>query len=134
MHSPSARVTIVGGKATVEVYLKNVVVEVRNYDVQQNSGNGRELWRDRDGKYCDRYFAPLDGRRTLASDCATTLEEFADALGSLPKMSVTFEREESPDGLHVLSINGVDYYFNADGSGYDGWGRAIPQDPDRGSR
>ena len=125
MHSPSARVTIEGGIADVEVYRENVVIEVRDYDIQAHGGNGRDLWTDRSGRKCSRYFVPSDGRRTLATDCATELEKFASDLGSLPKMSVSFERDKAPDGLHVLSINGVDFYFSADGAGYDGWGKRI---------
>jgi len=30
-----------------------------------------------------------------------------------------------PNGLHVLRINGIEFFFYADGSGYDGWGRAV---------
>ncbi len=125
MHSPSALVTIERGTAGVEVYRENVVVEVRDYDTQPSGGNGRGLWRDKDGKKCSRYFVPSDGQRKMASDCASELEKFAGDLGSLPKMSVAFERGKSPDGLHVLSINGVDFYFYADGAGYDGWGKQI---------
>ncbi len=125
MHSPSARVTVERGMTDVEVYRENVVVEVRDYDIQPGGGNGRDLWTDKSGKKCSRYFVPSDGRRTLATDCASELEKFASDLGSLPKMSVSFERDKSPDGLHVLNINGVDFYFYADGAGYDGWGKQI---------
>lgn len=125
MHSPSARVTIERGIADVEVYRKNVVVEVRDYDVQPHVENGRDLWADKSGGRCHRYFVPSDGRRNLASDCAAELEKFACDLGSLPDLSVSIERDKSPDGLHVLNINGVDFYFYADGAGYDGWGKEI---------
>ena len=125
MHSPSARVTIERGMANVEVYRKNVIVEVRDYDVQSGGDNGRDLWRDKNGRFCRRYFVPSDGQRKIASDCATELESFASDLGSLPNVSVSFERDKSPDGLHTLSINGVDFYFYADGAGYDGWSKQI---------
>ena len=36
-----------------------------------------------------------------------------------------FLPDSDPDGLHVLRMNSVDFYFNADGSGYDGWGRRL---------
>ncbi len=125
MHSPSARVTMERGGANVEVYRENVIVEVRDYGGQRDGENGRDLWTDKSGKRCYRYFVPSDGHRMIASDCATALEKFANDLGSLPKMAVSFERDKSPDGLHVLSINGVDFYFYADGAGYDGWGKQI---------
>lgn len=128
MHSPSARVTIERGMAAVEVYRDNVVVEVRDYDIEARSDNGRDLWTDKDGRRCNRYFVPQGGQRAMASDCASELEKFASDLGGLANMSVTFERDNSPDGLHVLSINGVDFYFYADGAGYDGWGKQIRLD------
>lgn len=125
MHSPSARVTIERGIADVEVYRKDVVVEVRDYDVQARGDNGRDLWTDKSGRKCSRYFVPSDGQRMIASDRATELEKFAGDLGSLPGLSVSFERDKSSDGLKVLNINGVDFYFYADGAGYDGWGKEI---------
>ena len=33
--------------------------------------------------------------------------------------------DSSPEGLHVLRIGGVDFFFRADGSGYDGWGKPL---------
>ena len=39
MHSPSARVTIERGIADVKVFRENVVVEVRDYDVQARGDN-----------------------------------------------------------------------------------------------
>lgn len=125
MLSPSARVTIERGIADVEVYRENVVVEVRDYDIQPSGGNGSDIWTDKDGRKCSRYFVPSDGQRMMASDCASELEKFASDLGSLPDLSVSFEQDKSPDGLHVLTINGVDFYFYADGAGYDGWGKQI---------
>ena len=125
MRSPTARVTIEQGVSVVEAYRKNVIVEVRDYDMKPRANNGCEPWRDKTGKPCNRYFVPSHGQRTLVNDCASDLEKFAADLGSLPKMTVSFERDESPDGLHVLSINGVDFYFYADGAGYDGWGKQI---------
>jgi|GEM_PF-4166965 len=32
--------------------------------------------------------------------------------------------DAKPEGPHVLRINGVDFFFHADGSGYYGWGRS----------
>lgn len=128
MHSPSARVTIDRGITDVKVYHENVVVEVRDYDIHVRDKNVRDPWTDRDGRKCSRYFVPSDGQRVLASEHATELEAFASDLGSLLKMPVSFERDKSPDGLHVLTIDGVDFYFCADGGGYDGWGKRVDLD------
>ena len=132
MHSPSARVTIERGTPSVKVYRENVVVEVRNYDTQPRTGYSRDAWTDRDGRKCRRYFVPSSGQQMLASEIATDLERFASDLGSALKMSASFGRDKSPDGLHVLTVDGVDFYFNADGSGYDGWGKRV--DLDRGKK
>lgn len=35
------------------------------------------------------------------------------------------ELDDKPDGLHILNIYGVDFYFHADGSRYDGWGKPL---------
>lgn len=66
MHSPSARVSIEHGITGVEVYRKNVIVEVRDYDIQACGDNGRNLWTDKNGRKCGRYFVPSDGQRTTA--------------------------------------------------------------------
>jgi hypothetical protein len=54
------------------------------------------------------------------------LERFATDLKTFAGLDAELELAPKPDGLHVLTINGVDFYFYADGSGYDGWGTAIP--------
>ena len=51
------------------------------------------------------------------------LTRFADDLRDHVGLEVDFAPDPNPDGLHVLTINGADFYFNADGSGYDGWGQ-----------
>ena len=53
------------------------------------------------------------------------LTRFADDLRYHAGLDVDFAPDPKPDGLHVLTINGVDFFFYADGSGYDGWGRAL---------
>lgn len=54
MHSPSARVIIERGIAEVEVFRENIVVEVRDYDIQARGDNGRDLWTDV-GRLCRDY-------------------------------------------------------------------------------
>lgn len=47
-------------------------------------------------------------------------------------LPVELELDENPDGLHILNIDGVEFFFHADGSGYDGWGKplwAAPKPP-----
>jgi len=53
------------------------------------------------------------------------LERFAEDLRRHVGLTVAAIPDSNPDGLHVLSINGVDFFFRADGSGYDGWGKAL---------
>ncbi|MBN2561156.1 MAG: hypothetical protein JXQ75_09520, partial [Phycisphaerae bacterium] len=61
---------------------------------------------------------------------ADDLKRFAEDLRTHLGLSTEVEIDAKPDGLHVLRINGVDFFFNADGSGYDGWGRSCA-DPDQ---
>jgi len=56
---------------------------------------------------------------------AEDLERFADDLHLLTGLVVEIRTSNEPDGLHTLRINGADFFFHADGSGYDGWGKAL---------
>lgn len=56
------------------------------------------------------------------------LKRFADDLGEHTGHNVCLELDPALDGLHVLTIDGVDFYFYADGSGYDGWGKRLSED------
>jgi len=53
------------------------------------------------------------------------LTRFANDLRDHTRLKVSLELDPKPDGLHVLTIDGADFYFYADGSGYDGWGRGL---------
>ena len=53
---------------------------------------------------------------------ADDLRQFAEDLQRHAGVSVELHIDPDPEGLHILRINGVDFYFCADGSGYDGWG------------
>jgi hypothetical protein len=53
------------------------------------------------------------------------LERFAEDLRQHAGLAVEFLPDPDPQGLHVLRINHVDFFFYADGSGYDGWGMQI---------
>ena len=51
------------------------------------------------------------------------LRRFTADLQEHASVSAELHIDPNPEGLHVLHINGVDFYFGADGSGYDGWGK-----------
>ncbi|MCB9851911.1 MAG: hypothetical protein H6819_02350 [Phycisphaerales bacterium] len=59
------------------------------------------------------------------------LKRFADDLNTHLDVAVTLDIDPDPENLHVLTIDGVEFFFYADGSGYDGWGRPCigPSDP-----
>lgn len=56
---------------------------------------------------------------------AADLLRFAEDLGRLAGLAVRLELSDDPEGLHVLRVNGVDFFFIAQGGGYDGWGKMI---------
>lgn len=56
---------------------------------------------------------------------AEDIQRFTDDLRLLARVTVEVRVDSDPSGLHVLRINGVDFFFRADGSGYDGWGKAL---------
>jgi hypothetical protein len=56
---------------------------------------------------------------------AEDLQRFAEDLRMLTGLTVEVSLSDEPDGLHTLRINGADFYFHADGTGYDGWGKAL---------
>lgn len=57
------------------------------------------------------------------------LKRFAEDLRRHVGLTVELALDSHPDGLHVLHIDGVDFFFRADGSGYDGWGKALAATP-----
>lgn len=56
---------------------------------------------------------------------AKTLQRFAADLRKHAGVKATAHIDRKPDGMHVLQINDVDFFFYADGSGYDGWGQSL---------
>lgn len=57
------------------------------------------------------------------------LGRFAEDLRQHAGLSVELLPDPDPAGLHILRINGVEFFFYANGSGYDGWGmQIIPPD------
>ena len=55
MSKPNVTVTVEGGVAQVDVFTPDVVVEVRDYDV--DGVDEDLLWTDENGDRCVRYFA-----------------------------------------------------------------------------
>lgn len=55
------------------------------------------------------------------------LQRFAEDLGDIGGLTVNVELATKPESLHLLQINAVDYYFRADGTGYDGWGMCLEE-------
>lgn len=62
------------------------------------------------------------------------LIRFADDLRHHTGLDIGLVLDPSPDGLHVLAIDGADYFFYANGSGYDGWGKKLPNGEDSNCR
>lgn len=56
------------------------------------------------------------------------IQRFADDLRRLTGVTVELRIDHEADGLHTLRINGADFFFRADGSGYDGWGKPLVPD------
>ena len=56
---------------------------------------------------------------------AQDLQRFAEDLRLFAGLQVTLCLDPTSSDMHVLQINGVDFFFYADGSGYDGWGCPI---------
>ena len=53
------------------------------------------------------------------------LRRFASDLREIAGLDVALEVDLKPTGLHVLRIACVDFFFHADGTGYDGWGKCL---------
>ena len=53
------------------------------------------------------------------------LQRFADDLRDIAGLDAVFEADPKPDSLHVLTINGVDFFFCTNTGGYDGWGGSL---------
>lgn len=123
MKRPNARVTIDQSRTEVDVLTRGTLVEVRDYDATGSNGSSRHPCTDESGRPCVRYFVSHAGRQDTEKAIASDLERFAEDLAQHAGVQTSFEPTEDADGLHVLTINNVEYFFNADGGGYDGWGR-----------
>ena len=54
------------------------------------------------------------------------LNRFAEDLKVHTRLAIELSLDPSPDGLHVLTIGGADFFFNAQSGEYDGWGKRLP--------
>ena len=120
MTRPSVLITNERGIAEARVYRPGLVVEIRDYDIEGQSVKRERLWKDENGRPCIRTFVQCPDHAKSGDD----LERFVDDLHSHTGIKATFERSPYPDGLHVLRVKGVDFYFGMDGK-YDGWGRKV---------
>jgi hypothetical protein len=55
---------------------------------------------------------------------ADDLQRFADDLRDHAKLDAWVDLDPHPTGMHVLRVNGVEFFFYAVG-GYDGWGKCF---------
>ncbi len=120
-------VTLEAGMATVQVKRKGLVAELRNYDFEQSGETNLDLWTDPDGRTCARRYVTDPRTGPLIHRIGKELERFAEDLKEHAGLATKLDLSEDDDGLHAIQIKGVDFYFNANGTGYDGWGRAMNQ-------
>ena len=66
-----------------------------------------------------------DPTEKIRDEWQSSLERFAEDLAEHTNIAAAFERDSSREGMHVLRINNIDFFFYADGSGYDGWGKPV---------
>ncbi len=112
-------------KLYIEVYTPSMIVELRNYEYIQKNGDSRFYWKDENGKACHRMFYTSHEKQTLPEKIADNLQRIAEDVNRFTSTKALLTRDDSPDGLHVLTIDGTDFYFHADNGLYDGWGKAI---------
>lgn len=60
MNAPDVHVTVEGGVADVQVNKPNIIVEVRDYDVDGVDDDHELLWTDENGDRCVRYVVTSD--------------------------------------------------------------------------
>ena len=56
MQNADVMVTVEGGVAQVDVHRPNIVVEVRDYDVEGTDEDDEFMWTNEQGDRCWRYF------------------------------------------------------------------------------
>lgn len=119
MPQPIARITVHQGIADVDVLRSGVSIEVRDYDVEPLDEADDRIWTDEQGRRCIRYFLGAGGALTTKSPTAADLERFVNDLNDHGGVNAVFQPDESAEGLHVVTINRADYYFNSGDGGDD---------------
>lgn len=56
MRRPDVMVTVEGGVAQVDVHRPGILVEIRDFDVEDAGEGDENLWTDENGDRCWRYF------------------------------------------------------------------------------
>lgn len=125
MPKPNALVTVEKGEVRVDVLTPKTIVEVRNYDRTAADKDAGDHWIDKRGRPCTRYHVSQDISETATAAFARDLTRFAADLHEHTGLAATVKSGRTSDDLHVLTINSVDFYFYADGVGYDGWGKYV---------
>lgn len=111
--------------ALIKIYKAEIALELRYYNLKGNAFNESELWTDEGGQQCIRYTISSKSREEESKRVLENLQSFADDLTQHSGIEAKLEESPSPDGSHVLKINKVDYYFQADNGSYDGWGKTV---------
>lgn len=125
IRNPDVIVTVERGTAEVDVRRSYLIAEVRDYDLERTDKTHPRIWTDHEGRQCAREYIMCGGIGSMPAQTGRELERFAEDLRRLTDIETKVDLSSSVDGLHVLQVNGVDFYFYADGTGYDGWGRAL---------
>ncbi len=123
--NPDVLVTVDSGVASVNVNRAYLVAEVRDYDVGRTTEDHPHLWTDENGRRCTREYFTGDSDESIAARTGKDLKRFASDLEERVEVKARVSLCSRDDGMHVLQIDDVDFYFNANGTGYDGWGRTV---------
>lgn len=121
----NATLSVKGNDALVKIYKPEIALELRYYNLKGNTFNESELWTDESGQQCIRYTISSKSREEESKKVLQNLQYFAADLKHHSGIEAKLDESPSSDGLHVLKINNVDYYFQSNNGGYDGWGKAI---------
>lgn len=125
MPKPNVLVTVDQNEIDVDVLTSKTVVEVRNYDRTAAGKDADDHWVDQRGRPCRRYLVSYGLTESAPAAFARDLARFAEDLQEHTGLAATVESGRTSDDLHVLTVNGMDFYFYADGAGYDGWGKVV---------
>jgi len=120
MRRPDVQVSVKEGKAHVQVLDPDVVVEVRDYDIESVLNKTRRLLADANGWLYTCEYKVASNAVQVADAVAWDLERLAEDLRSQAGLKTGLERNPTTDGFHALIVNDKCFYFRADGGGYEG--------------